>query len=256
MEVQLPPSLQAAAPLAVTRAEYEKVTAELFERALIPVRQAPCATRAAHFRHMHTAAVGAVAAAAAATEGRRLWSERRRPLGLAGVGSMGGVAGRAMRATLRASASLAVAGAGPRRDGAWPGGRARARGRLDTDGQGARHPFLGPIPTPCPEACGLAFSKQPEPEPEPEPVPVPVPVPEPEPEPEPVPEPVPEPEPEPEPKPEPEPVPEPEPEPEPGTRRGARARPGFPPAAASRLRPDAERRGRAASGAGRAPAQP
>ena len=40
VEVQLPPSLQAAAPLAVTRAEYERVTAQLFERALIPVRQA------------------------------------------------------------------------------------------------------------------------------------------------------------------------------------------------------------------------
>ena len=56
VEVQLPPSLQAAAPLSVTRAEYEKVTAELFERALIPVRQARRAlrhTRATPPPHLH-----------------------------------------------------------------------------------------------------------------------------------------------------------------------------------------------------------
>ena len=39
MQVQLPPALEAAAPLSVTRAEYEKLAAELFERALAPVRQ-------------------------------------------------------------------------------------------------------------------------------------------------------------------------------------------------------------------------
>jgi len=79
VEVQLPPSLQAAAPLAVTRAEYEKVTAELFERALVPVRQA-CralrrsrATPPSHLGHTHAAAVVAAAAVAAATEGRRQW---------------------------------------------------------------------------------------------------------------------------------------------------------------------------------------
>ena len=37
--MQLPPALEAAAPLSVTRAEYEKLAAELFERALAPVRQ-------------------------------------------------------------------------------------------------------------------------------------------------------------------------------------------------------------------------
>ena len=91
MEVQLPPSLQAAAPLAVTRAEYERVTAELFERALVPVLQArralrrctsaapplhlrcTSATRAPHPRRTHAAAVVAAAAAAAAAEGRRQW---------------------------------------------------------------------------------------------------------------------------------------------------------------------------------------
>ena len=39
VQVQLPPSLEAAAPLSVTRAEYEKLAAELFERALAPVKQ-------------------------------------------------------------------------------------------------------------------------------------------------------------------------------------------------------------------------
>ena len=38
VEVRLPPALAAAAPLVVTRAEYEAVAAPLFERALAPVR--------------------------------------------------------------------------------------------------------------------------------------------------------------------------------------------------------------------------
>ena len=42
--------LEAAAPLSVTRAEYEKVAAELFERALMPVRQARPALLAPHAR--------------------------------------------------------------------------------------------------------------------------------------------------------------------------------------------------------------
>ena len=69
MEVQLPPSLQAAAPLAVTRAEYEKVTAELFERALVPVRQARRALRRTPSLHLrHTSA----------TRTRQQWWQRRR----------------------------------------------------------------------------------------------------------------------------------------------------------------------------------
>ena len=39
VEVELPPSLRAAAPIVVTRADYERVSAELFDRALAPVRQ-------------------------------------------------------------------------------------------------------------------------------------------------------------------------------------------------------------------------
>ena len=43
VEVELPPSLSAAAPMVLTREDYERVSAELFERALAPVRQARAA---------------------------------------------------------------------------------------------------------------------------------------------------------------------------------------------------------------------
>ena len=39
VEVALPPSLQAAAPLTLTRREFEELSEALFERALKPVRQ-------------------------------------------------------------------------------------------------------------------------------------------------------------------------------------------------------------------------